>query len=140
LSIHESSNRARATLELEEAKGSLQFLSADYSVGKHLSAGVFDGRAGGQASCEAGHFDSGVFEQGAYVERCAIACQIRIGCHNDFLYITLADPLDELVDGQIVRLDTLKRRDVAAEDMIDPFAGARLFKGDEVFRLLNNTD
>ena len=56
------------------------------------------------------------------------------------IYIALPHPLDELINGQMLRFDSFERCDVAAEDVVNPLAGAGFFKAYEVFGLFDDAE
>jgi len=118
---------------------SIDLLSCCYGVGEDFSACVFDGTAGGQASGEAGDLDAEWSEERTYIKIGSVAGHVGVGRHYNFSDTAGADPGDELVDGQVGRFDSFERRDVAAEDVIDPFAGTGFFEIYDIFGLLDDT-
>jgi len=76
----------------------------------------------------------------AIITSLSVPFEIGVGGHYHLFDVAFADAVDKLVDSQVGRLDSVQRGDVAAEDVIDPLAGAGLFEADEVLWLLDDAD
>src|SRR5689334_25178177 len=95
-----------------------QLLAAREGVGKDFFVRVFEHAAGGDATGEASHFDRMFSQQIRKVQGRTVALHCWIGRHDDFADSTLLDPLDEAIDGQLVRTYAVERSDPTQQHVI----------------------
>jgi hypothetical protein len=69
-----------------------------------------------------------------------LAGHVRVRREHDFLHAVAFDAADQLVDAEMFRFDAVERRERAAEDVVEPAELAGALDGQEVDRLLDDTD
>lgn len=104
---------------------------------QHANGGVLHLRSNGQAPGRAAQLHASVLQQTLDVKGGAVSLDGRVQRQDDFSDVTGADPADERIDGQVVRLDAFEGSDVAKKNMIDAANQARLLECDQVLRLLD---
>src|SRR5260221_5895246 len=99
--------------------------------------GVFDVAAHWNAHRDARNFHADAFELLREISRGSFAFDRWVGGDDDFVDIARINARDEIANAQLIRTDTVQRRDGTVQDVEDSVEVLGLFDGRNVGRLFN---
>src|SRR5262245_52010378 len=117
--------------------GGLHLAAAGEGPAERDLVGVLEVAADGQAAREAGHANAA--SQPVREERGGrLAGHVRVGCEHDLLHAVRLHAPHQLVDPQVAGLDSVERRERAAEHVVEPAKLVGALERDHVDGLLDD--
>ena len=88
----------------------------------------------------AGNPNTERLNQSAEVERRRLPLHGKVGGNNDFIYLFIAQTFQQVADMQLVRANTIQRRECTVEYMIATTIRAASLDRHQTLRFFDNTD